>query len=187
MQKDKVYRFEEVNNEPFEILMESYKIADSQIQMRIQQRDNLGIQLMVAFGVVLSAMTVDNILLRKICIFAMPIITFYFCNQVFSSYDVHSRLVYFVKNNIEYELKKYMDDNVYLWENFCEYERKFKKGSKLGGRKDHFMIINVGTPIMALALYLYFFSFDGTIISLFSFKNTIEIFYFFTMGSSGTN
>ena len=180
MDKDIIYKFEEVNNESFDILMESYRLADAQLEMRIQQRDNLGIQLMVAFGVLLSAMTVDNELLRRICIFAMPIITFYFCNQVFSSYDVHSRLVFFIKNNIEFQLRKYMPNNSFLWEQFCEYDRKFKKGSKLGGRKVHFMLMNVGSPILALILYYYFFGkYNGSIQSVLSFDNIFGAFYFF--------
>ena len=135
---DKMYKIEELDNRSFDVLMESYRLADAQLEMRIQQRDNLGIQLMVAFGALISAMTVDNELLRRMCILAMPIVTFYFCNQVFSSYDVHSRLVYFIKNNLEIQLKRYIPNNIFLWEHFCEYDRKFKKGSKLGGEKRTF-------------------------------------------------
>lgn len=178
-EEDKVYKFEEVNNEAFDLMLESYRLADAQLEMRIQQRDNLGIQLMVAFGVLLSAMTVDNDLLRRICILAMPIVTFYFCNQVFSSYDVHSRLVFFIKNNIELQLKKYMPENTFLWEHFCEYDRRFKKGSKLGGRKEHFMIMNIGAPIVAFALYYYFFfDYSGTIASMITYGNVFGCVYF---------
>ena len=177
--ENKIYKFEEVKNESFEIMMESYRLADGQLEMRIQQRDNLGIQLMVAFGVLLSAMTVDNDLLRRICILAMPIVTFYFCNQVFSSYDVHSRLVFFMKNNIEFQLRKYMPDNTFLWEQFCEYDRKFKKGSKLGGRKEHFMIMNAGAPILALMMYYYFFGvYQGTLRSVICLSNGFGVLYF---------
>ncbi len=148
---------QDIKDKSFHVLLESYRLADAQLEMRIQQRDNLGIQLIVAFGVVLSAMTVENELLRKICIFAMPIITFYFCNQVFSSYDVHARLVFFIKNNIEFQLRNYVSKDIILWEKFCAYDRTFRKGSRLGGRKEHFMIINAGVPIISFILYIYFF------------------------------
>lgn len=179
--RDKIYKSEELDNRSFDVLMESYRLADAQLEMRIQQRDNLGIQLMVAFGALISAMTVDNELLRRICILAMPIVTFYFCNQVFSSYDVHSRLVYFIKNNIEIQLKRYIPNNIFLWEHFCEYDRKFKKGSKLGGRKEHFMIINVGVPIVAMILYFYFFGeYKESLKSLLCLNNFFGLGYFST-------
>lgn len=170
---------QDIKDKSFHVLLESYRLADAQLEMRIQQRDNLGIQLMVAFGVVLSAMTVDNELLRKICIFAMPIITFYFCDQVFSSYDVHARLVFFIKNNIEFELRKYISKDIILWEKFCSFDRTFRKGSRLGGRKEHFMIINAGVPIMSFILYIYFFStlYEGSK-SMVSFSNMLIMIYF---------
>lgn len=157
MNESSIHSLEEVNSKQFDILMESYRLADGQLEMRIQQRDNLGIQLMVVWGALFSAMTVDNEFLRKICILAMPVVTFYFCTQVFSSYDVHSRLVFFIKNNIEFQLMKYMSKSFLLWEHFCEYDRKFKKSSRIGGRKEHFMIMNIGVPIISYVLYCYFF------------------------------
>ena len=48
---------QDIKDKSFHVLLESYRLADAQLEMRIQQRDNLGIQLMVAFGVVLSAFT----------------------------------------------------------------------------------------------------------------------------------
>uniref|UniRef100_UPI003FD705F1 hypothetical protein n=1 Tax=Agathobacter sp. TaxID=2021311 RepID=UPI003FD705F1 len=163
-------KVEEVNNEEFDLLLESYKMADNQLEMRIQQRDNLGIQLMVAYGALISAMSVDNILLKHICIFVMPIISLYFCSQVFSSYDVHSRLVYFIKNNVEFQLRKYLNSKSFLWEEFCEYDRQFQKNSRLGGRKGYFKFVNMLSPVAACVLYFYFFG-QGNLDKFVSFIN----------------
>ena len=145
----------EKNNENQEdevqILLESYQLADSQLQMRIQQRDNFAIQLMAAIGVLIGVIaSSDNLIVVKMAIVLIPIICTYFCSQILSSYEVHHRLAYYMKNVIEKSLEKRLSTNLIMWENFCQYDRNVIKKTKIGGREAFFKKINITVSVLAL-------------------------------------
>ncbi len=141
----------EDNKDEVQILLESYQLADSQLQMRIQQRDNFAIQLMVALGVIIGVITATkDLIIVRLAILLTPIICSYFCNQILSSYEVHHRLSFYMKNVIEKTLEKRLSNNLILWENFCQFDRDIIKKTKIGGREDFFKKINLVVPVLAL-------------------------------------
>ncbi len=140
-----------------QVLIESYKSADAQLQMRIQQRDNFAIQLMISVGALLGfAFTSSVIIIRQLCIISIPFLCTYFCEQIFSSYEVHHRLAYFMKNILEENISLRTSKNVILWENFCEYDRSMIKKSKIGGRESFFKGLNIIIPIVCLVINFAF-------------------------------
>jgi D-glycero-D-manno-heptose 1,7-bisphosphate phosphatase len=168
-----------IEEDNISLLIESYKLADQQLQLRIQQRDNFAIQFMISFAALISAMAVDNNILRRICIIAMPLVSFYFCSQIFSSYDVHNRLVYYLKNFLETNLNNTMPQNTCLWESFCEYDRDNIRKSKIGGRKQQFMLINIIIPVIAAVVYFILFGDKGqNIINYITIHNVFSLGYF---------
>lgn len=141
----------EGNEDEVQILLESYQLADSQLQMRIQQRDNFAIQLMAAIGVLIGVIaSSDNLIVVKMAIVLIPIICTYFCSQILSSYEVHHRLAYYMKNVIEKSLEKRLSTNLIMWENFCQYDRNVIKKTKIGGREAFFKKINITVSVLAL-------------------------------------
>ena len=149
------------NENEIQILLESYQLADNQLQMRIQQRDNFAIQLMAAIGVIIGVIAAsDNILMAKLGILLIPIICSFFCSQILSSYEVHHRLAYYMKNVIEKSLEKKLNNNMILWENFCQYDRNVIKKTKIGGREAFFKKINIFVALISLlgnGLILFYF------------------------------
>ena len=134
-----------------QILLESYQLADNQLQMRIQQRDNFAIQLMVALGVLIGVISSsENIIIIQLAILLMPVICSYFCGQILSSYEVHHRLAYYMKNVLEVSLQKKISDNIIMWENFCQYDRHVIKKTKIGGRESFFKKVNIAVAVLAM-------------------------------------
>lgn len=142
---------EQNRDDELKILLQSYQIADEQLQMRVQQRDNFAIQLMLAIGALLGIVaTADEIIIKQICISIIPILCTYFCGQIFSSYEVHHRLVYYIKNVLEENISKRLSKDVLMWESFCDYDRNVIIKSKIGGRESFFRNINIIVPIVSL-------------------------------------
>lgn len=66
-------------------------------------------------------------------------LTTYYCAQIFSSYAVHDRLVFYMRSNFS--------RSILLWEQFCEFDRTQKDTSAVGGRKQFFILLNKYTAL----------------------------------------
>ena len=87
----------------FQYLLMAYDELRDELKMRIQQRDNLAIQFIVIVGV-LSGIAFTDYSYAYFTILIIPLMTLFFSIQIFSSYEVHDRLVKFIREHIEVEL-----------------------------------------------------------------------------------
>jgi len=138
-----------------DILLQNYSLADAQIQMRINQRDNFGIQMILTFGAIFGALSIQNTFLTLICLFISPLVSFYFCNQVFSSYKIHDKLVYYLNSEVIPNLRLYSDS--LTWESFSKYDRRLSKNKTLGSRKHFFMVINSLMPLLSGIIFCFLY------------------------------
>ena len=86
-----------MNEQEFMVMLEDYKASVEQVLLRISQRDNLGIQLFVSLGALLSILALQNSYLSIVSLMLIPILATYFCSQIFESYKIHERLVYHIQ------------------------------------------------------------------------------------------
>lgn len=148
---------ESKQQELFNFLISSNNDLRNELKMRIGQRDNFGIQFVIAVGAILSiSMSIDS-LYSSFIIFLIPILTIFYSVQILSSYSVHERLSYFIREKIEREMaeilgiKNRMD---LFWENYCKFDRDLHDFKLPGIRKTFFIYAMFIMPILSELIFV---------------------------------
>lgn len=146
-------------SEMFQYLLMAYDELRDELKMRIQQRDNLAIQFIVIVGV-LSGIAFTDYSYAYFSILIIPLMTLFFSIQIFSSYEVHDRLVKFICEHIEVELGRVLEVNErklynYFWEQYCKKDREMHNVKMPGGRKGFFQILLMIIPFLCSIAFFF--------------------------------
>ena len=162
---------DEKNSRMFEYLLEAYDELRDELKMRIQQRDNLAIQFIVIVGV-LAGIAFTDYDYSYFSILLIPLMTLFFAIQIFSSYEVHDRLVRFIREHVEAGLGKELkvdEDKLcdFFWEQYCRADREIHNVKMPGSRKGFFQKLLIVVPIVcSVCFYLLCFADENEIIPL---------------------
>lgn len=109
-------------NETVAVWLEVLKDCRGEIEMRIRQRDNFAMQLIIAVGVVLTAGLHGVQYSYYLIPFFIPVISYYYSCQILYSYVMHDRLHEYIAFIVEPQIKRVanLDPEVRLWERQCE-------------------------------------------------------------------
>ena len=136
--------------EKFDILLSEYNELRGELKQRIAQRDSFAIQFIV------SSLTIITLAIgyNHNVLYLLPILSIFYSLQIFSSYQVHTRLVEFIRENIEKRIAEEFNEDAksLLWESYCDFERQMTISGKIGGRKKFFQIVLVTAPVLAFVL-----------------------------------
>lgn len=138
------------------ILLTEYEELRNELKQRINQRDGFSIQFILSTIAVMTIACSGNGKYSKI-IFLLPVISYYFTEQIFSSYKVHGRLVEFIRENIEKQIAneiKETEPSDTLWESYCAKVRKLEIDNRTGSRKKFFSFINFLMPFISFLIYV---------------------------------
>lgn len=143
----------------FQYLLMAYDELRDELKMRIQQRDNLAIQFIVIVGV-LSGIAFTDYPYAYFTILIIPLMTLFFSIQIFSSYEVHDRLVKFIREHIEVELGHVLnvdDKELYnfFWEQYCKQDRIIHNVKMPGGRKVFFQMLLKIVPFLCSVSFFF--------------------------------
>ena len=143
-----IYDSNEIN-----ILLQEYVELRNEIKQRIQQRDTMTIQSVVAVCTVISLAATTK-LYWLLCL--LPILVCFYTIQIYESYSVHERLVEFIRESLEVRIKILIDPDTPMWETYCARIRDLTLDQNIGGRKQFMTSLMFITPILSCALQILF-------------------------------
>lgn len=135
-----------LSNNELDVLVQEYQELRGELKQRIQQRDTLSVQIIVAIcGIVSLAVTAKIYWLLML----MPLLSDFYAIQIYESYAVHERLVEFLRENVENRIAHLIKSPVPMWETYCEHDRQLTISTSIGGRKQFMTMVMFSTPILA--------------------------------------
>ncbi len=140
----------------FEYLLSTNLELRDELKMRIRQRDSFGIQFVIAIGALLSIIMTSDSDYAPYLVFLIPVVTLFYSTQIMSSYSVHERLSYFIREKIENEIAKEIKEEEHpdlFWENYCKYDRSIHKVKLPGIRKSFFVRAMFLVPILSFGIF----------------------------------
>ena len=143
----------DIEQKEIEYLFQTHNELRDELKSRIAQRDNLATQYITIVGVLIGIEFTD-IKYAYFCVLLIPLITLYFAVQIFSSYDVHDRLVKFIRDKIETKIGEKLNipnDELsdYFWEQYCKVDREIHNIKMPGGRKSFFQFMVNFVPFIS--------------------------------------
>ena len=131
-------------------LLVEYDKLRNELRRIVSRIDSFAIQFMAASLTIITLAISYNV--KVLCL--LPVLSLFYSTQIFSSYQVHERLVEFIRENIEKQIADdcRKDAKDFLWESYCKFERDLTLNSNVGGRKQFFQGVLVTTPLLSMFL-----------------------------------
>ena len=153
-------------SDELQIVLQEYEDIRAELRQRITQRDTFFIQFIAA---TLTVITLAASINWSYIIF-LPIVSIFYAYLILSSYQVHERLVEYIREELETWIQNKGEDLPPLWESYCSFERDFVLSKKISGRKKFFQYCNIIIPVFSFLIYWWKTNIDIFCISFFFFE-----------------
>lgn len=123
-----------------------------EVKKRVAQRDSFAVQCIVAAGVLIGLSITESAFAPYI-ILLFPLIAFFYINQINHSYAVHAKLMEFIVDKIEVDIKKlYNGEKSLGWNNYAYKEEKKNKDA-FGKRRNFFNYVIYFIPFVSVGIF----------------------------------
>lgn len=130
-----------------DVLLQEYAELRGELKQRISQRDSYCSQCIVFSAAVLTATASTR---NPWISLLFPLIVDFYYVLILESYEVHDRLVVFIREKLEETIASETGiEKDLLWEHYCEFDRDMTVSAAIGGRKIFFTIVALLSPVLA--------------------------------------